>query len=260
MDLSWPLALVIGLLTGYLSGQFGIGGGIITTPALRLLLNAPELIAVATPLPVIIPTAATGAISYIRRGMADVRAGVTLGLLGSAFAVAGAFGATLVGGSVVLLMTAALIGYMAIDMALLAFRPERPEAERLARAERARSWVWLGCLGAVTGLYSGFLGLGGGFIIVPSLVRLFAFPVKRAVGTSLVAVTLLAIPGTITHYLLGNVDVGLALALTAGVVPGALLGAKVTAMAQEKTVRVGFAAVLLLTGLILGLSEVGVLR
>jgi uncharacterized membrane protein YfcA len=43
-------------------------------------------------------------------------------------------------------------------------------------------------------------------------------------------------------------------------VPGALLGAKVTAMAQEKTVRVGFAAVLLLTGLILGLSEVGVLR
>jgi asparagine synthase (glutamine-hydrolysing) len=88
--------------------------------------------------------------------------------------------------------------------------------------------------------------------------RFFAFPAKRAVGTSLIAVTLLAIPGSIAHYLLGNVDLGLAAALAIGVIPGALLGAKVTAIARERTVRVGFAVLLLAAGLVLGLSELGV--
>lgn len=256
---SWPLVLAIGLVTGYLSGQFGIGGGIVTTPALRLLLGQPELIAVGTPLPVIIPTAAAGAASYLRRGLADTRVGVTLGLVGGAFSVAGAWAATRVGGSVVLLVTAALISYMAVDMALLALRTREDGPERTAHAERSRSWLWLGALGAATGVYSGFLGLGGGFVVVPALVRFFAFPAKRAVGTSLIAVTLLAIPGSITHYLMGNVDLGLAMALAVGVVPGALLGAKVTAMAKEKTVRVAFAALLLAVGLVLALTEAGVL-
>lgn len=259
MSISWPLVLAIGVLTGYLSGQFGIGGGIVTTPALRLLLGQPELIAVGTPLPVIIPTAAAGAISYIRRGLADVRAGVTIGLVGGAFASLGAFGATKAGGPAVLVVTAVLICYMAADMAVLAFRSERPEAERAVHAQRARSWRWLAAIGVVTGLYSGFLGLGGGFIVVPALIRLFSFPAKRAVGTSLIAVALLAVPGSIAHYLLGNVNLALAGALAVGVVPGALLGAKVTSLAKDKTVRLGFAAVLLLTGLVLGLTEAGVL-
>ena len=258
MAASWPLSLLIGFVAGYLSGQFGIGGGLVTTPALRLLLGQPELIAVGTPLPVIIPTAAAGAISYARKGLIDLRLGVITGLIGGAFSVAGAWGASVVGGDVVLIATAVLICYMAVDMGILALRADRPEPAHDAHVERRRSWLWLGGLGIVTGLYSGFLGLGGGFVIVPALVRVFAFPVKRAVGTSLVAVTLLAIPGTIAHYLLGNVDVGIALALSVGVVPGALLGAHVTAVAKEKTVRVAFAAMLLVVGLILGLTEAGV--
>lgn len=259
MAASWPLAVAIGLLAGFLSGQFGIGGGIVTTPALRLLLGAPELIAVGTPLPVIIPTAIAGAIAYARRGLADVRTGVALGIAGGVFAVLGARATTLVGGDVVLLVTAALICWMAVDMLLLALRPARPQHERDAHAERTRSWLWIGALGAATGLYSGFLGLGGGFVVVPSLVRYFGFPAKRAVGTSLVVVTLLAIPGTVTHYLLGNVDPGLAAALALGVVPGALLGARVTALANERSVRIGFAVMLLVVGAVLAASEIGIL-
>lgn len=256
---SWPLTVLIGFVAGYLSGQFGIGGGLVTTPALRLLLHQPELIAVGTPLPVIIPTAAAGAISYARRGLVDVRVGMVTGIVGGAFSVMGAWGSSMAGGDVVLVATALLIVYMAVDMGALALRPERTERSRDAHARRQSSWLWLGALGVVTGLYSGFLGLGGGFVVVPALVRLFAFPLKRAVGTSLVAVTVLAIPGTITHYLLGNVDVGIALLMSAGVIPGALLGARVTAMAKERTVRVAFAAMLLVVGLILGITELGVL-
>lgn len=254
---SWAVAAAIGFVAGYLSGQFGIGGGIVTTPAIRLILGRPELVAVGTPLPVIIPTAIAGAVSYWRRGLIDLRTGLSAGLVGSVFAVLGARATVLVGGSTVLVVTAGLICWMAVDMTILALRGERPQHEIDRCEERRQSIWWLGILGAVTGLYSGFLGLGGGFVVVPALVRFFGFDAKRAVGTSLVVVSILAVPGTITHYLLGNIEVGLALALMVGVVPGALLGAHVTAVAQEKTVRVGFAAMLLVVGVVLAASEFG---
>ncbi|HEY5113838.1 MAG TPA: sulfite exporter TauE/SafE family protein, partial [Coriobacteriia bacterium] len=80
----------VGLFSGVLSGAFGVGGGLITTPAIRLLLGYPALIAVGTPLPVILPGAVTGAATYWKRGSADVRAGITMGLIGSIGSVAGA--------------------------------------------------------------------------------------------------------------------------------------------------------------------------
>ncbi|MBN2405508.1 MAG: sulfite exporter TauE/SafE family protein, partial [Coriobacteriia bacterium] len=102
------LSVLIGLGSGFLSGQFGIGGAMVTTPAIRLILGRPELIAVGTPLPIIIPSAVAGAIAYSRRGMIDVRAGVMIGLAGSVASVAGAWLTQLVGGSFVLIVTAAV--------------------------------------------------------------------------------------------------------------------------------------------------------
>ena len=256
MDDLLPAAL-IGLLAGYLSGQFGVGGGIVTTPAIRLLLGRPELIAVGTPLPVIIPTAIAGAVAYARRGHLDLKTGALIGGFGAVASVAGAWVTRLTGGRVVLLATAVLICWMAVDMMVLAFRP--PDAGPARVRVSGRSGVPAAAvLGVLTGLYSGFLGLGGGFVVVPALVRYFGFDIKRAIGTSLLVVSVLAVPGSVTHYLLGNVDVGLALSLTLGVVPGALLGARVTARAKETTVRVSFAVLLLAVGALLAASELGI--
>lgn len=253
----WLGAAVVGLIAGYLSGQFGIGGGMITTPAIRLFLGGSELIAVGTSLPVIIPTAITGVVEYGRRRMLDMRAGATIGLVGAAFSVVGAWCTSLVGGDVVLYVTSALICWMAIDMAHLALRSDPPEQVAVAQKKRQRSWPWLVGIGALAGALSGFLGLGGGFIVVPALVRFLGFDAKQAVGTSLVAVLLFAIPGSIVHYALGHVDLRLALGISIGVVPGSILGARVTAAAQERTVRLGFSLLLLLTGGILAANELG---
>lgn len=250
-------AIGVGFVAGYLSGQFGIGGGIITTPAIRMLLGGSELVAVGTPLPVIIPTAITGVVEYARRGLLDLRAGLTVGSVGIVFSVLGAWLTSIVGGDFVLYVTAALIAWMAIDMLHLALRPEPPAHVVQACASRRGSWAWLGAIGVATGLYSGFLGVGGGFVVVPALVRFLGFDAKRAVGTSLVAVLMLAVPGTITHYLLGHIDVAIALGLSIGVVPGAMLGARVTAGARERTVRIGFALMLLVVGGLLAANELG---
>ncbi len=81
------VAVAIGLASGVLSGLFGIGGGIITTPAIRLLMDAPALVAVGTPLPVILPGALTGTVGFMRRGDVDVLAASILGASGAVTSV-----------------------------------------------------------------------------------------------------------------------------------------------------------------------------
>jgi uncharacterized membrane protein YfcA len=249
----WVLAAAIGLVSGVLSGAFGIGGGIITTPAIRLLLGAPALIAVGTPLPVIVPGALAGAISYYREGYVELRTALILGAVGLPTAVGGALLATRAGGTVVLLGTALLIVWAAVDTLLQATaRPSTgvDEGRTVTRGTGA-----LVAIGALTGLYSGFFGLGGGFVLVPLLTRWLRFDVKRAIGTSLATVTLLAIPGTITHSYLGNVDWVIAAGLALGVIPGALLGARITMGARESEVRIAFATLLVALAAVLAFTE-----
>ncbi len=255
------LTIAVGLVSGILSGQFGLGGGFITTPAIRLVLGYPALIAVGTPLLVILPTALVGALSYARRGLADVRAGLVMGLAGSATSVAGALLSRALGGPAVMIVTAALILYVAVDMGVHTVRDRQtPETGSASGPPPARpSLARLVIIGVMAGLYSGLLGLGGGFLVVPALTRWLGLPLKRALGTSLVVVTILAVPGSITHYGLGHVDIILAAWLALGAVPGALIGAKLTALARERHVAIGFAVVMGVTGLVLGASEIAAL-
>jgi len=250
------LILAIGLGAGVLSGMFGVGGGVLTTPAIRLLLGEPALTAVGTPLPVIIPTAVAGAVAYSRRGLADVQAGLAIGAWGAVAAIGGAYASSLAGGRVVMFVTAGLIAYMAADMIIGTVRGDSGRAVRFPE-RHARRGVALAVLGVLTGVYSGFLGLGGGFVLVPMLARVFGFPIKRAIGTSLIAIGVLSVPGSVAHWALGHVDVWLAAGLMVGVVPGALLGARVTAVANERHVRYGFAILLVVAGVALAVNELG---
>jgi uncharacterized protein len=277
-------SLGIGLISGALSGAFGIGGGIITTPGIRLLLGAPALVAVGTPLPVIFPSAVTGLLSYRRQDLLEVRTGLWCGAIGSAFTVLGALATQFVGGTVVLLATAALILYTAADMILQmvrpprlgleaseerdAFSPSRGGAEdegsasqdttirQTPRPQPAAVWK-LALIGGLTGAYSGFLGLGGGFVLVPMLSRWLGYDIKRAIGTSLLAIAILAVPGTITHALMGHVDWLLAATLIVGVVPGAWLGSRVTLGSSDRAVWIGFAVMLVVVGGWLAAAELG---
>ena len=255
------ITLAIGFTSGVFSGAFGIGGGIVTTPAIRLILGAPALVAVGTPLPVILPSAITGAYRYFRSGYADPRAGVALGLSGALTAVLGAWLTTFAGGRVVLLATAALVVFMAADMALQVYvRPDAaspgPTTATVGPEGRVATPTIV-MIGAITGLYAGFLGLGGGFILVPMLTRWMRFDIKRAIGTSLFAIAVLSVPGTITHALLGNVDWRIALGLTLGVVPGALVGARIALGAADRSVRLAFAVMLIAVGGWLAVNELG---
>src|SRR3990170_513698 len=103
------IEILIGFLSGYFSGHFGLGGGLITTPAIRLWLGMPALIAVGTPLLVNIPTAAAGAYSYSRQGFVRRDLVPVLAISGMVGAVGGAAVTRFVSGHIILLITAVVI-------------------------------------------------------------------------------------------------------------------------------------------------------
>jgi uncharacterized membrane protein YfcA len=253
------ITVLIGVATGLLSGLFGVGGGVISQPAMRALGLAP-LMVIGTALPVIIPGAASGSIRYSRERLivwtavaATVPVGVVMAVVGSLLAehVPG-------NGHLLQLATAALLALSAWRMARapLQIDPEEPLAESDAPEAPAgephgqSTTARYAGIGVVAGLLSGLLGIGGGVIMVPAFTQVARVPVKAAIATSLVCVGLFAIPGTITHSIEGHVDWRVATCLIIGAIPGAQVGARLTIRAADMRVRrtvglfLGFTAVL----------------
>lgn len=115
------------------------------------------------------------------------------------------------------------------------------------------------CIGLVAGLASGYVGVGGGFIMVPLMISIIGIPMRLASGTSLIAVMILAIPGTIEQALLGNINYTVGLAIVIGSIPGAVLGARLVKVVPERILRLVFGTFLLVAAVLLAISEFGVL-
>lgn len=129
------------------------------------------------------------------------------------------------------------------------------EAFRLTSAQYLKG----AAIGLVAGLASGYVGVGGGFIMVPLMLSLLNVPMKLASGTSLVAVAILAIPGTIEQGLLGNIDYIAGIAIACGSIPGAALGARLIKYVPERMLRILFGCFLLVGAVMLVVKEIGVL-
>lgn len=257
----------LGVGTGVLSGLFGVGGAVISTPGIRAL-GASAAIAVGTTLPSIIPGAASGSLRYLRDGLIDRRAVALTAPIGIGAAVGGAALTEFVPGNghLLMLLTAALLGFSAWRMAAQAQPPSPPapesDAETADASHDVRASASTGrhvAVGAVAGLLSGLLGIGGGVVMVPGFTQLVGMPVKQAIGTSLACVAMFAVPGTITHALLGNIDWRFALLLAVGVIPGARLGASLAIAAGDRNLRLVVAAFLGLTSVLYAGGELAAL-
>jgi uncharacterized membrane protein YfcA len=225
------LGILSGLVAGILGGAFGVGGSILTTPAIQVLLQAPPYVAVGTPLPAIVPTTLSGAYAYRRAGLIDGRAVALAGPVGAGAAALGAWLTQFIDPHWLLLVTAALIAWQAINVgwgtvhAEAGGDPVRPPAAGFV------------AMGITAGLFSGLLGIGGGVVMVPFMVGPLHMPLKRAIGTSLVVITIMVIPGTAVHAVLGHIDWLIFLWLSIGAIPGAMVGSRWTIRARERTLR-----------------------
>ena len=114
-------------------------------------------------------------------------------------------------------------------------------------------------IGLGAGLMSGYVGVGGGFIMVPLMLSLIHIPMKLASGTSLIAILILAIPGTIENGIAGNIDYVVGLSVAIGSIPGAVLGAMLVKHVPERALRFIFGGFLIIAAIVLFLNEFGIL-
>ncbi|MFL6205073.1 MAG: sulfite exporter TauE/SafE family protein [Acidimicrobiales bacterium] len=216
-----PLILLAGAVAGGVFGLFGAGGSAFATPMLALA-GVPGALAVATPLPALLPASVLSARRQLRAGNLDTRIAGLVVAGGVPGAVLGALASSRLSGQALLVGSGILL--LVIGARVLLPDPAG-HADRTARW-RDRPELVLAPAFAI-GVLSGLLANSGGVLLVPMCILLLGLTAARAAGTSIVAAGALSIPTLIVHTTLGHVDWTVALVFGLGLLPGSLLGARV---------------------------------
>ncbi|RNL42971.1 sulfite exporter TauE/SafE family protein [Paraeggerthella hongkongensis] len=288
----YVLPALVGVGIGILSGLLGIGGGTVMVPIFRLAFDMSPVMSTATSLFTIIPTSVSGAVSHIRHKTCIPSLGIAAGLGGAITSPLGVWLAQISPAWMIMLAAALIIGWSAFKMLSKAFKMKKAspsavgslQATAAVHAETApdksiesatasgspvgpspsskltRKQLLVGAvIGLVAGVASGYVGVGGGFIMVPMMLSLVGISMRQASGTSLIAVMILAIPGVIEQALLGNINYAAGIAIAIGSIPGAVIGARLVRVVPERMLRFIFGCFLLLAAALLVLNEFGIL-
>lgn len=246
-------ALLLSALIGVSLGLLGGGGSILAVPVLVYVARVGVHESIGMSLAVVGATSLAGAAFHARRGRVDYRAAALFGGAGMAGAPLGAQLTHRVPPPVLLLLFAGLMLLVAALMlrgrGLAGSRPGAP-APRLGPVLAA---------GLAVGALTGFLGVGGGFLIVPALTLLAGLPMHRAVGTSLLVIAANCAAGVLGHLGRGGVPLGLTAAFTAVATVGALLGERMAGRLDPQRLRRGFGLFVLGVGLFLASRNLGAL-
>ncbi len=235
--------LLAGLGIGAVFGLFGAGGSAFATPVLALL-GLPGVVAVASPLPAMLPASFAGARRHLRSGTLNRRI-ATLSVAGGVpGTILGALASPIVGGRKLVTLSAFVL--LVVGARVLA--PDgKGHAERCAG--RRDNTILIVSAAFAVGILTGLLANGGGFLLVPVFVVILGLSATEAAGTSMVAVGALTLPTLITHWALGHIDWRVAIVFAIGVVPGSLLGARGGARASSAHTRRAFGALLVVFAL-----------
>ncbi len=249
----------IGLLSGILSGAFGIGGGIVSTPMVRHFLGVSAHVAIGSTLAVILPTAISGSLNYLKKGKLLPSLALICGGPAALGTIVASFASHYVQGQHLMLVLAALMAIVALDFLtgfghkLRASEEESDEPFHMVLTKRES--MISASLGLFVGLLSGFLGIGGGFIMVPGFCYLLNLPLKVAFGTSLIIVAVVALPGTIVHSIHGHVHASIVLPMILGSIPGAWLGSYFSLKAKDRWLRIIFGSIVLVMAIVFAYRE-----
>lgn len=263
-----------GVFVGVMSGLLGVGGGTIMVPIFRLAFGMSPLASTATSLFAIIPTSISGVVAHTRAKTCVPKLGLALGAGGAVMSPMGVWLASVSPGWLVICVAAIVIGFSALKMFKKAVKcAPAPRAGRAGGNVQAASakavpdqpvlsrkqYLQGACIGLIAGLASGYVGVGGGFIMVPLMLAVLDIPMSLASGTSLIAIMILAIPGVIEQGLLGNIEYLAGIAIVVGSIPGALVGARLVRVVPERQLRFIFGGFLLVAAVMLMLNEFGIL-
>ena len=237
------VALALSTLIGVSLGLLGGGGSILAVPVLVYVARVEVHSAIGMSLAIVGTTALVGGLVHARAGRVDLRAAALFGGAGMLGAPLGAQATHAVAPRVLLLLFAALM--LAVGGLMLrgkaGARPGTPRPHPVA----------VPTAGFGVGLLTGFLGVGGGFLIVPALTLLARLPIHAAVGTSLLVIAANSAAGVLGHLRQGEMPLGLTAAFTASAALGALAGVRLASSLDPARLRRAFAVFVVLVGLFL---------
>ncbi len=271
---------LVGIVVGMLSGLLGIGGGTLMVPIFRLGFGLSAFASTATSLFTIIPTSLVGFVTHIKNKTCIPKVGVTAGLAGAVTSPIGVYLANISPAWLVMLAAALIIGFSSYKMFKKAVRIPKVQAaeggkvmgvdaqkaaQKAAASEEAagadsftftrKKFLQTIAIGLTAGLASGYVGVGGGFLMVPLFIGVLGIMMRHASGTSLVAIMILAIPGVVEQGMLGNIDYLAGIAMAVGSIPGAVIGANLVRRIPERQLRLFFGAFLLVSAVVLLANE-----
>jgi uncharacterized membrane protein YfcA len=228
----------VGFFAGAYGALIGAGGGFVLAPALLLLYpeEPPETIT-SISLAVVFFNALSATLAYARSGKIDLKFGGIFAAATIPGAIAGALATTAINRTQFNLVFGLILVSVAIFLGL---NPGKKSAVTIAQDAAGRSDKNLSyltvllaiCLSTVFGFASSFLGIGGGFLYVPTLVYLMGFPVHRATATSLFVLAITSVTGTGTHIAAGFFHQGIRRTLALSI--GAILGAQLAVLFSRR--------------------------
>lgn len=230
--------VLVGIAAGFLSGLFGVGGGILIVPALVMVLKFDQRLAHGTSLAAVLPIAVSSLVSYATSGEIDW----TVGLFLAIGAVAGA----VIGTHILHKLphdTLAIV--FSVVLLVTAIRLIIDNSDSTGRGEMTLVMALvLIVAGVATGVLAGLLGVGGGVIMVPIMVVGVGLPAALAKGTSVAVIIPTAIMGTWRNRTKKNVDLRSAMIVGVAGIVSAFVAGKISVGMSEQLSNVLFALLL----------------
>jgi len=219
--IQYGLGALSGGLVGFTLGLFGGGGSILAVPLMVYMVGVPNPhLAIGTSAFAVAVNAFANLLGHARFGNVKWRCASLYSLAGIAGAFVGSSIGKMVDGQHLLILFALLM----LVVGALMFKRRGAEGDPNAQCARENAPKVI-AIGGLTGAFSGFFGIGGGFLIVPGLIAATGMPILFAVGSSLLAVTAFGLTTSLNYAYSGLVDWGLAIVFIGGGIVGGLLGA-----------------------------------
>ncbi|KKC32883.1 sulfite exporter TauE/SafE family protein [Devosia psychrophila] len=252
--LQYLLGAFSGSLVGFSLGLFGGGGSILAVPLMVYVVGVPVAhVAIGTSAFAVAANAAMNLVTHARKGNVIWRCA----LMYTAAGIAGAFAGSTLGkamdGDKLLFLFAILM----LVVGVLMFKGRGNPGIDGATCNREKAPKVLG-YGGLTGAFSGFFGIGGGFLIVPGLVASTGMPILNAIGSSLVAVTAFGLTTALSYAFSGLVDWPLAAVFIGGGFVGGLLGARLAGVLarQKGLLNIAFAGLIVVVAVYMAAQTV----
>ena len=256
------ISLILGILVGAVLGLTGAGGGILAVPVLVAGMGWPMQQATPVALVAVVGGAVIGALEGLRKKLVRYKAAILIAISGVPFTAVGLHIAQITPQrwlmgifGIVMLIVAVRLLMRKPDSVAMSLETTPGTVGRINPQTGRFQWSWgtallLGSIGALTGLLTGLLGVGGGFVIVPMLRRFTNVSMQGVVATSLMVIALVGTGGIVSALVYGAVmplkaTVLFALATAIGMIAGRQMASRLSGQQVQR----GFAAVLIIVAM-----------